>query len=100
KTSLLPIRKSISVLLVLFTALFISQWSNAQTTQQFTGNGTFTPAAGVTGISVQAWGGGGGGGSIGSFNSQRGGGGGGGAFAIGIVTVVPGTSYNIGVGTG
>ena len=59
----------------------------------FTSNGSWLCPADVTRVTVNCWGGGGGGGSKG--------GGGGGAFARkGIMTVTPGTSYAITVGTG
>ncbi len=66
----------------------------------FTTNGTFTPPAGVTTITVQAWGGGGGGG--GSDQSKYGGGGGGGgAYTINnAVLVTQGINYIILIGTG
>ena len=70
----------------------------AQTlTDTFNSSGTWTAPAGVTSINVVAWGAGGGG----ADDSMRGGGGGGsGAFASATVTVVPGTTYAVTVGTG
>ncbi len=49
------------------------------TKQIFTGNGTYTPTAGMVYCIVEAWGGGGAGGSIAGSGSFGGGGGGGGA---------------------
>lgn len=64
----------------------------------YTSNGTFTVPAGVTQITVEAWGGGGGGGT--RSNNGRGGGGGGGAYARSILNVTPGYTYSLNVGTG
>ncbi len=71
------------------------------TTTTITTSGTWTCPAGVTSINVQCWGAGGGGGGGGSAKKYGGGGGGGGGYRINsAVTVVPGTVYNITVGTG
>ncbi len=59
---------------------------------------TFTVPAGITSLTVRAWGGGGGARETG--NTTRRSGGGGGAFAESTVTVVPGSTYNVVVGTG
>ena len=87
------------IIMLMSSLCFITNLS-AQTTQTFTSSGTFIPPAGVTSVTVQAWGAGGGGSSINFFTTVRGGGGGGGAYASSVVTVVPGTSYNVVVGTG
>lgn len=63
----------------------------------FNSSGTFTVPAGVTSITVQAFGGGGGGGTFGGRNRA---GGGGGAYASSIISVTPGTSYPVTVGPG
>lgn len=68
-------------------------------TFQYTSDGTFTALPGITSVKVQAWGGGGGGSTI-IANGRRGGGGGGGAYASSIVSVVPGNTYNVAVGSG
>ena len=60
---------------------------------EYTSSTTFTVPAGVTAVTVEAWGAGGGGGNSG------GGGGGGGAYATGTVSVTPGASVAITVGT-
>ncbi|MFH6997705.1 fibronectin type III domain-containing protein [Flavobacterium sp. FlaQc-57] len=83
-------------------------FSYAQTkTVSFTATGTtnftttFTVPAGVTPITINAWGGGGGGGSaiVGGLDLQRGGGGGGGgAFAGGVYTISSGISLSITAG--
>ncbi|MES2773048.1 MAG: Ig-like domain-containing protein, partial [Bacteroidota bacterium] len=76
--------------------------SNAQSTQigSYTNPGTysFTVPAGVTSIIIQAWGGGGGAG--GSSASIGGGGGGGGAFSRSQLSVTPGQTYEVVIGTG
>ena len=61
---------------------------------------TFVAPAGVTQVTVEAWGGGGAGGG-GTSGNTRGGGGGGGAYVKAIgVPVTPGNSYTITVGSG
>ena len=65
----------------------------------YSSSGTFTAPAYVNNVTVQCWGGGGGGSSI-KANGARGGGGGGGAYASSSVSVTPGTSYNVVVGSG
>jgi hypothetical protein len=73
----------------------------AQSPSTFTTSGTWTCPQGVTSIQVEAWGGGGGGGYGGGTNKYGGGGGGGGAYTKNTsVTVIPGTSYTVTVGTG
>jgi hypothetical protein len=64
-----------------------------------TSSGTWTCPAGVTSIQVEAWGGGGSGGT--ATSGGIGGGGAGGSYVINNnVTVVPGSSYLITVGSG
>lgn len=70
------------------------------TTATFDGSDTFTAPANVTSITIQAWGGGGGGGRINAFPLAPYTGGGGGSFCSGTVTVTPGQSYAVTVGTG
>ncbi|HEU0135747.1 MAG TPA: choice-of-anchor D domain-containing protein, partial [Flavobacterium sp.] len=89
----------ITLLRNLFSILFITFFAlqlTAQTT--YNTNGTYTVPAGVTAVSVEAWGGGG----HGSNRSSNGlgGGGGGGAFSKKLVTVVPGSTYTVRVGNG
>jgi hypothetical protein len=67
--------------------------------QVFRSSGNFIAPAGVSTVTVQAWGAGGGGSTI-TSTGARGGGGGGGAYASSSVSVIPGTSYPVGVGTG
>ena len=68
-------------------------------TQSFTFNasGTITIPAGVTLVTVQAWGGGAGGNTAANDGTP---GGGGGAFAQATFTVIPNTTYAVNVGTG
>lgn len=74
------------------------------TVDQFTitsgGNSIWVAPSCVTSITVEVWGAGGGGGSSNNTNSYGGRGGGGGAYAKGVHTVVPGSSYYYNVGTG
>lgn len=63
----------------------------------YNANDTWTAPVGITSVLVECWGGGGGGGN---YFTQSGGGGGGGAFSKATVTVVPGNTYTIQVGTG
>lgn len=66
--------------------------------QDVTASGTFVVPAGVSHLSVEAWGGGGGGGSVsGCF---AGGGGGSGGYARAIIAVTPGESLGIVIGSG
>lgn len=66
--------------------------------QDFTASGTWTAPSGVSRVIVQLWGAGGGGGFAGFINNA--GAGGGGAFASAVLTVTPGSTYSIAVGTG
>lgn len=70
----------------------------AQISQTFNAPGasSFTVPAGVTSITVEAWGGGGGGSS--RFGAAAGGGGG--AYTKGTLTVTPGSTLNFTVGAG
>jgi hypothetical protein len=78
--------------------LFINQKVSAAT-QTFTTSGSWQAPAGVTSVTVEAWGAGGAGGGRGSSTGQSGGGGGG-AYASKVITVVPLQTYNYTVGTG
>lgn len=82
--------------LLLLTAIV----GNAQTVSQtYNSSNTFTVPAGVTSITVEAWGGGGRGGSRTSGSGGYGGGGGG-AYSRRVVAVTPGQVYTVAVGTG
>ena len=86
-----------SVILPFIFLYFTSSFG--QVTQTFITNGNFTVPAGVTSITVEAWGAGGGGGST-TANNQAGSGGGGGAYARSVLSVTAGTNYSVVVGTG
>jgi hypothetical protein len=80
--------------------LFITFLGYSQITQTYTTSGSFTVPAGVTSVTVEAWGGGGKGGSKSGGGGVEYGGGGGGAYAIKAVAVTPGVSYTVTVGSG
>lgn len=69
-------------------------------TQTFTASGTFVVPAGVTSVTVQAWGGGGAGGGCTNQSRATGGGGAGGSYTNSTVSVTPGASYTVTVGNG
>lgn len=69
------------------------------TTYYSAGTSTYSVPAGVTSIAVKVWGAGGGGGA-GSGGSGSGGAGGGGGYVKSILSVTPGESLDILVGTG
>jgi hypothetical protein len=81
---------------LIMASLGLATQASAQVTRTFTGGGSFIVPSGVTSIKVETWGGGAGGGAT----AGRDGGGGGGAYASSTLTVVPGASYNITIGTG
>lgn len=90
------IKKTFYLLMLFFSYIGV----NAQTASQtFSSTSTFTVPAGVTQITVEAWGGGGKGGAR-SSSSGACGGGGGGAYARKLVTVTPLTTYTVTVGAG
>jgi hypothetical protein len=64
------------------------------------GTKSFVVPADVTSVTVDAWGAGGGGGAGSGGASGKGGGGGGGGQAIATITVYPGETLTVGVGTG
>lgn len=70
----------------------------AESTVVFTSSGTFIVPDGVTTIMVEVWGGGGRGST--RTSNGAGAGGGGGAYSRSILSVVPGQSYTVTVGTG
>lgn len=65
----------------------------------FTSSGSWTAPPGVTQVLVEAWGGGGAGGAA-TGNPAAGGGGAGGAYARKVVSVTPGNTYTVTVGSG
>ena len=93
----LILRAVMSVIMVLGLATL--GWG--QSSQTFTSNGTFTLPSGVTGVTVELWGGGGGGGGCygGAFyGTGRGGGGAGGAFVRGFTSVSANETVTVGAG--
>ncbi len=69
-------------------------------TDTFLASGTWTAPAGVTSVTVEAWGGGGAGGGQ-NLSSDGGGGGGGGAYSMTTsIAVTPGNTYTVTVGVG
>ncbi len=94
KTTLLNKRVYLFLTFILFSFLGFSQTSVPLTPAST----TWTCPAGVTQITVEAWGGGGKGGA--RTTNGSGGGGGGGAYAKKVITVIPGTTYSLSVGAG
>lgn len=88
--------------------VFLPYFSLAQIiTETFTSSGTFTVPAGVTSITVEGYGGGGAGGGSTSAGfififpfGRGGGGGGGGGFASSVLSVTPGQTISVNVGSG
>lgn len=80
--------------------ILIASFASMAQTQQFTTAGvhTFTAPEGVLSVKAEAIGAGGGGGRVRGSSARESGGGGGGAYAKGIVNVVAGNTYTIGVG--
>lgn len=93
KSYLLGCKLALTLLLLLFTLVSYSQQS-----QTFNSSGTFIVPAGVTSITVEAWGGGGKAGNRTSSGTT--GGAGGGAYSSSVLTVTPGNTYTVTVGTG
>lgn len=95
------LKKFLPIQLVFIFLIFFggNAFGQCLTTETFTsGTGTFTVPAGVTSITIQAWGGGGRGSTRSS--SDGGGGGGGGSFSQSTIAVIPGQPYNYSVGAG
>ncbi|MCU0832917.1 MAG: hypothetical protein MUC77_00575 [Chromatiaceae bacterium] len=98
-----PFGPRFALALVLLAALMGVPVAHAQVTDTFDtpGTTTWTVPTGVTSITVEAWGGGGGGGGrAGSSGTATARGGGGGAYARGVLTVTPGSTYTLTVGAG
>ncbi|HSN47284.1 MAG TPA: hypothetical protein VLR29_00855, partial [Flavobacterium sp.] len=82
-----------------FIFLFLPLLGISQTSVTFTTTSIWTCPAGITQITVEAWGGGGAGGGA-TGNPSAGGGGAGGAYVKNTsLTVTPGASYNVTIGT-
>jgi len=87
-------------IIILIVGMLLSTDGLSQS-QTFTADGSFNVPAGVTSITVEAWGAGGGG----SDATQNGGGrlsggGGGGAYASSVLAVISGNSYSVTIGNG
>lgn len=95
-SSILTLARSIMLLFCL--GLGISIYSQ-EVSKDFTSSGTWTVPAGVTQITVEAWGAGGGGGGSNSDNNG-GSGGGGGGYSMKTFTVTQNQSISFTVGTG
>ncbi len=87
------------MLLPIITFALLLSGSLFSQTQTFNSSGTFTIPAGVTSITVEAWGAGGRGGLRTSGNPTLAGGGGG-AYSRSVLTVTPGATYTVTVGAG
>lgn len=85
-------------LLATLVFLFIPILGISQTTVTFSSTTTWTCPAGVTQITIEAWGGGGAGGGATGSPSAGGGGAGGGYVKNTSLAVTPGASYNVTVG--
>jgi hypothetical protein len=91
--------QSIISFLSLLMMFFLGNNMNGQTTAVFTSSSTWTCPAGVTSITVEAWGAGAGGRTGGATKGYTGAGGGGGAYArLNAVSVTPGNIYTLTVG--
>ncbi len=95
KTTLLAKRAYLFLALVLLPLYGLAQTSELLTPAS---GSTWIAPAGVTQITVETWGGGGKGGT--RTTNGNSGGGGGGAYAKKIITVIPGNTYNLFVGSG
>ena len=96
-----PVCRNRTIPVFLLALLFFAQ-ANAQTTSvPYTtpGTYTFTAPSGVTSVTVECWGGGGAGGGA-TYRYYGGAGGAGGAYATKVVSVTPGNSYTVTVGSG
>ncbi|MFN8384345.1 MAG: sortase [Anaerolineales bacterium] len=91
---------ALMIVVLALGAMPVSPAYAATDTYSTPGTFTWTAPAGVTSVTVQAWGGGGGGGRASGNNGNKGGGGAGGQFSTSVITVVPGNSYTIVVGAG
>ncbi len=96
-----PLNPSLSRITWLLALLLLGSVAIYSQPVTFTSNTTWQVPAGVSEITVEAWGGGGAGGyTSGSFGTNVAGGGGGGAFASSLLSVNPGDIYTITIGNG
>lgn len=85
---------------LLLASLVLFPWGGAHAgSATFSSSQNWTAPAGVTAVTVEAWGGGGAGGGA-RANPAKGGGGAGGQYARKLVAVTPGSTYAIVVGSG
>ena len=76
----------------------VGSGTTTTTTYNTAGSNTYTVPTGITSLTIKAWGAGGGGGS-GSGSTGVGGDGGGGGYAKAVISVTPGESLTVKVGT-
>ena len=88
-----------ALMLILLSSFALATFSNT-TVYNVSGTYNYTVPAGVTRINVSVWGAGGGGGGGGTGSGSIGGAGGGGAFSNGLLSVTPGETLFIMVGSG
>ena len=96
-----PVSSFLSVFLVGLFLLINGTTEIFGQSQTITTSGTFTVPAGVTSITVEAWGGGGAGGGVTALARATGGGGGGGTYTKATaIAVTPGQVINVTIGAG
>lgn len=83
-----------------FTSLTFTALGSEDAIREFSTDTIWTVPAGVTEITVEAWGAGGGGGGVDEGKNRIGAGGGGGAYAKKVLAVTPNQVLNISIGTG
>ncbi len=81
-------------------SIFQSAYSQTVQTFSVTGSQNWTCPAGITSVTVECWGAGGGSGGVANVLNAASGGGGGGAYARSVISVTPGNTYSVFVGTG
>lgn len=97
----LPVEKRLASFFLLFVIALTNAGMAQAASDAFSTPGatTWTAPTGVTSVTVEAWGGGGAGGAA-TGNPAKGGGGAGGQYASKVLTVVPGNTYAVVVGSG
>lgn len=88
------------ILIVLLSVGLLITVNSFSQSQTFTSSGTFNVPAGVTQVTVKAWGAGGGGSNRSGNGNDGGNGGGGGGYRGGILNVSPGNTITISIGSG
>lgn len=100
KSAVFALAKKASRTSYLLAGLLFASLASVQAgTVTLTTSQNWTAPAGVTSVTVEAWGGGGAGGGV-TGNPAKGGGGAGGQYARKVVAVTPGNSYPVVVGGG